>query len=117
MKEIENNPFRILGLPITAGAREFEKQINTLETYAEMGKAISLETDFSFLPSVERSPEVIADAKKKIQIDEQKFLHSLFWFWRNNSVDELALDLLRYGKRRFLPDMKRFIDRSRLFPI
>ena len=67
MNLIYNNPFRILGLPITATEREIAKQINTLSTYAEMGKVKSLDTDFVFLQNIFRTPEVIDEAKKQIE--------------------------------------------------
>ena len=98
MNHIYNNPFRILGLPITSSEREIAKQINTLSTYAEMGKTKSFETDFPFLPHTDRTPQVIEEAKKQIEQNESKFLQSLFWFWKNNSVDELAFDVLKEGK-------------------
>lgn len=97
MNLINNNPYRILGLPLTASEREIAKQISTLGTYAEMGKSKSFDTDFSFLPSVNRSTHTIEEAKKQIEQSESKLLHSLFWFWKNNSVDELALDVLKEG--------------------
>lgn len=97
MSLINYNPFRILGLPITASEREIAKQINTLATYAEMGKTKSFDADLPFLPAVERTPEVIEESKKKIEQSESKLLHSLFWFWKNNSADELALELLKEG--------------------
>lgn len=97
MNLIFYNPFRILGLPITASEREIAKQMNTLATYAEMGKVKSFDTDFSFLPSVRRTSETIEEARKQIEQSESKFLYSLFWFWKNNSVDELAFEILREG--------------------
>ncbi len=97
MNLINNNPYRILGLPITASERETAKQINTLATYAEMGKVKSFDTDFPFLPSAERTPHSIEEAKKQIEQAESKLLYSLFWFWKNNSVDELALEVLKEG--------------------
>ena len=97
MNLIYNNPYRILGLPITAKEKEIARQINSLATSAWMGKKISLDTDFSFLPLVNRSPEVIEEAKKQIEQDDGKFFNSLFWFWKNNSVDELAFEVLKEG--------------------
>lgn len=97
MNIINNNPFRILGIPITASEREIAKQINTLATYAEMGKTKSFETDFSILSSSLRTPEVIEEAKKQIEQSESKLLYSLFWLWKNNSVDELAFEVLKEG--------------------
>jgi hypothetical protein len=93
-----NNPFRILDLPLTASARDITKQVNILAIYAEMGKAKVFDTDFSFLPPVNRTPQVIEEASKQIEQGENKLLHSLFWFWNNNSVDELAFDVLKEGR-------------------
>jgi len=97
MEPIENNPFRVLGLPITASVREIEKRATELGTYASMGKTKSYDTDFDGKP-IDRAIEKVTAAKKKIQIEEEKFHHSLFWFWNHNSVDELALDLVRDGQ-------------------
>ncbi|MEI7421473.1 MAG: hypothetical protein WCK18_05235 [Prolixibacteraceae bacterium] len=97
MNLINSNPFRILGLPITASEREIAKQINLLETYAEMGKTKSFDNDFPFLSSLKRTPQNIEEAKKQIEQSESKFLYSLFWFWNNNSVDELVLEVLKEG--------------------
>ncbi len=96
MEPIENNPFRVLGLPITASIREIEKRATEMETYVSMGKTKTYDLDFRFKP-VHRTLENITAARKKLQLDEEKFRHSLFWFWNKNSVDELALELLREG--------------------
>ena len=97
MNNISNNPFRILGLPITASEKEITKQINTLSVYAEMGKEKTIDNDFPFLPQVERTPPAIVAAKKQIERSESKLLFSLFWFWKNNSVDELVFEILKEG--------------------
>ena len=98
MNLINTNPFRILGLPITASEREIAKQINSLATYAEMGKSKTFDKDFAFLNPIDRTPDTIEEAKKQIEQSESKLLYSLFWFWNNNSVDELALEVLKEGK-------------------
>jgi hypothetical protein len=97
MNPISNNPFRILGVSISAGEREIVKQINTLSTYASMGKTKTYDNDFAFLPSVNRELNSIEEAKKLIEQNEGKLFYSFFWFWENNSVDELALDVLKEG--------------------
>lgn len=97
MNLINNNPYRILGLPITAKEKEIARQINSLATSAWTGKKISLDTDFPFLSTLNRTPDLIEDAKKQIEQSESKLLYSLFWFWENNSVDELALEILKEG--------------------
>ena len=67
MNLINSNPYRILGLPLTATEREIAKQINTLATYAEMGKTKSLDSDFPFLTPIDRTPHAIEEAKKQIE--------------------------------------------------
>jgi hypothetical protein len=52
--------------------REIAKQVNSLATYAEMGKTKILDTDFLYLPPVERSSNTIEEAKKQIEQDESK---------------------------------------------
>lgn len=98
MNLTHDNPFRILGLPLTAGAKDIAKQVNTLATYAEMGKSKAFDRDFSFLRPVNRTTEAITEANKRIEQSENKLLYSLFWFWNNNSVDELAIDVLQEGR-------------------
>lgn len=97
MNLINNNPYRILGLPITATEREIAKQINTLSTYAEMGKFKEFDTDLKFLDKISRTPDEIEEAKKQIEQSESKLLYSLFWFWKTSSADEIALEVLKEG--------------------
>ena len=98
MNLINSNPYRILGLPITASEREIAKQINTLDTYAEMGKKKTFDTDFHFLSSIDRTAHIVEEAKKQIEQSESKFLHSLFWFWENSLIDEFAIEALKESK-------------------
>ena len=82
MNLTHDNPFRILGLPLTASARDIAKQVNTLATYAEMGKSKSFDTDFPFLRPVNRTAAIIEEANKRIEQSENRLLYSLFWFWK-----------------------------------
>jgi len=95
---IFKNPFRVLGLPVTASNRDIVKRINELEMFVEMGKIKSYEMDCPSLPFLDRSTESIHEASSMLEQSESKFISSLFWFWNNNSVDELAIDLLQDGK-------------------
>jgi hypothetical protein len=98
MNLTHNSPFRILGVPVTANIKDITRQVHILATYAGLGKARFLETDFLFLPPVNRTGETIEEANKRIEQSENKFFYSLFWFWKNNSVDELAWDALKEGR-------------------
>ena len=97
MEAIHSNPFRVLGLPIDASEKEIAKRVSDLELYAEMGKSKSYDSDFLFFSPVERSTETVKNASSQIVTPESRFYYSLFWFWNNNSSDDIALDLLTDG--------------------
>lgn len=97
MEVIKQNPFRVLALPLTASERDIAKRINELLTFAEFGKTKDYHTDFGFISSLDRSLDVIKEAAKAIELPEKKLYHSLFWFWANNSVDDLVFDVLKDG--------------------
>lgn len=94
---IDQNPFRILGLPVTATNREISKRVNDLSTFAEFGKPVSYDSDLTFLSPVERTPESIEKAAQRIELSDRKLHHANFWFWVENSVDQLAMELLGEG--------------------
>jgi hypothetical protein len=95
---IHNNPFRILGLPVTASTKEIAKRISDLEMYIEMGKPVSYASDYPFLSPVGRTKDTVQNASNQIETLESRFFYSLFWFWEGNSVDGLAFDVLKEKK-------------------
>ena len=99
MDLIYQNPFRVLGIPITASDREISKQISDLTIYADMGKPIEYDSDnyFNIIPI--RTTKSINDAKQKIDQPHNKLFYALFWFWEksNNIIDEMALEELKNG--------------------
>ncbi|MFZ4856113.1 MAG: CFI-box-CTERM domain-containing protein [Desulfuromonadaceae bacterium] len=97
MDLIHQNPFRILGLSVDATERDITKRISDLETATEFGKKITYDTDFPFLSDFERTTESVREAASRIETAEGRFLYSLFWFWKQNVCDELALDVLKGG--------------------
>ena len=99
MDLIYQNPFRILGLPITATDREIAKRIGDMSIYADMGKPIEYNSDHFFPVEPVRTIESIEEAKQKIDQPHNKLLHALFWFWENsnNIIDEMAFEELKNG--------------------
>ncbi len=97
MNLIHNNPFRILGLPVTATEREIAKRISDLAIHAEMGTMPSYPSDFSVLSAVERTAEAIKDASNHIEQPEHKLYYAQFWFWNNGDADTQAMKLLQEG--------------------
>ena len=55
MKAILSNPFRVIGVPITASDREFASRLSKVELYTDMGKEISYDTDLSIFPPLVRT--------------------------------------------------------------
>ena len=97
MDIIQNNPFRILGLPVTASDREIAKRVNDLSTFCEFGKQKHYDDDFLFISDFERTTESVERAASQIELPEQKLLYSNFWFWRGNSIDDLVFEVLKDG--------------------
>lgn len=99
MDLIYQNPFRVLGIPVTATDREIAKQIGDMAIYAEMGKPIEYDSDNFFNEKPDRTTESIQEAKQKIDQPNDKLFYSLFWFWENsgNTVDEMAFEELKNG--------------------
>ena len=99
MDLIYQNPFRVLGLPVTATDREIAKQIDDLSIYTDMGKPIEYDSDNFFPVKPVRTPESIQEAKQKIDQPNNKLFHASFWFWEdsNNVVDEMAFEELKNG--------------------
>ena len=96
---IAENPFRILALPANASEREIQKRIRTLSRYAEVGKEMELDFDFPVLGPVERSLEAIRRAASQIEHSQERLVHALFWFLKQDSVDEVALSHLAKGSK------------------
>jgi hypothetical protein len=99
MDLIHQNPFRVLGLSVTATDREIAKQNSDIAIYLEMGKSIDYDVDNYFSVKPTRTPELIQDATQKIEQPDNKLFYSLFWFWENsnNIIDEMAFEELRIG--------------------
>ena len=96
MNLIINNPYRILGLLVGSSAVQQNRQISRLKMYIEAEQ--EPEQDFSF-PSLginKRSIDTIESAASKLNLDADKMLYSLFWFYNGNPItDEPAFDALR----------------------
>jgi len=95
---IFNNPFRIIGLPSNAKETEILKQVNYLRTFIELGKTPKIDMEVSCFPSCNRTLKSIEEAQGKIEQSENRFLNSFFWYSNEDSVNQLALDVLSEGK-------------------
>ena len=91
---INQNPFCVLGISSMASEREIQKQVTKTTRFAEVGKDISFDTDFSFIGELKRDKESISNASSAIEQPINRLLHSLFWFWNTNHIDAAAFDNL-----------------------
>lgn len=94
MDLVLRNPFRVLGLPVTASSREIAKRVSDLEMFAELGKEKTYPNDFPDLGDINRSMEEIKNAARRIELTEMRVFHSFFWFRDGDAVDELAFECL-----------------------
>jgi hypothetical protein len=99
MKLILENPYRVLGLPITASDREIAKRGDDLAMYIEMGMTKKFEHDYLFdINPIARTKESLQRAISQLELGSQKIFHSIFWFSNANSVDQLAFELVSEGE-------------------
>jgi hypothetical protein len=92
MQMIAKNPYRVLGLPITASDKDIAKRTSDLSIYAEMGKSKKFDHDLTGILTLKRTTENIENATRQLEQPDDKLLHSLFWFSFDNE-DQYLKDL------------------------
>lgn len=99
MKSISNNPYRIAGILSNSSAKEVQGRKSKMSAFASVGKAITSEYDFSFFAPLQRDSNTIDKAFSDIEQNQNKVLHSLFWFLNLNAIDSTAIQYLIGGQR------------------
>ena len=94
MKSILNNPYRIAGILSNASAREIQARRGKIIAFAKVGKEITSEYDFSFFSPIERNSSIIEKAFSDIEQNQNKVIHSLFWFINLNTIDNTAINYM-----------------------
>ncbi|MCX6162806.1 MAG: hypothetical protein NTV87_15915 [Ignavibacteriae bacterium] len=98
MDIIVNNPYRILGLPITASDREFSKRVSDFDAYISIGKEPKkLNTDIGWIGPLLRSKETISSAYQKLENVQSRIIFSLFCFLEIDKLDGEAMNCLYLG--------------------
>jgi len=98
MQVILNNPYRIVGLPVGATAKEQERQVKRLKQFIEADQDSKDDFCFPALGNIHRTIESVTDASTKLHLDNDKINAALFWFYKGNLItDEPAFDALKQG--------------------
>lgn len=99
MKIVENNPFRVLGIISNSSAKETRESETFILRYLDIGKSANLKFDITPpLNNLERTSEIVKNAKRRIHDDFDKLSYSIFWFVKGSSIDKIALDKLSSEK-------------------
>jgi len=100
MKLIQDNPYRIAGILANASTSEFDRQKARILRYAQLGRQVESDFDFSFLNDVDRTNvEKVKKDFESIEQREGKVRNSIFWFIKANPFDETAIDYLKKGDK------------------
>ncbi len=97
MKQITENPFRIIGLLADCSEKDIQKQKSKINAFINVGKTISTDFDFTSIGALHRNDELIAAAFSKIEQSANKLNHALLWFTNGNHLDEPAFSHLKDG--------------------
>jgi hypothetical protein len=92
--QIDENPFRLLDIPITASKRQIEKAFSNAKAFAKIGKPLVPKSSFGLNPIPEITIENLEEAKSKIDQSESRLKASIFWFWEGSAIDKMAFEAL-----------------------
>lgn len=99
MHNIIYNPFRVIGILANSSSREILSRKGKITAYTKVGKEITSDYDFLFLPQLERNSLIIEKAFSDIEQNQNKVFYSLFWFINLNSIDNTAIQHLINGNK------------------
>lgn len=94
MNSVQNNPFRVIGIPANASAKDIQSRKSKVQAFTRVGKEVPSEYDFPFFEKINRDETLLNKAYSSIEHNNEKILYSLFWFTKVNSFDEMALKYL-----------------------
>ena len=91
---INENPFRILDLPVTATKKEIERSLTKSKAFAKIGKPIVPKSDYGLPFSPEVNLDLLDQAKSDIDQPERRIRSSIFWFWDGSAIDKMAFEAI-----------------------
>lgn len=98
-KQIETNPFRMLGVYSNSSIRDITANKSKIVAFTKVGKVVEFPIDLSNLLSTTptRTTESIDDAIAKINLPIDKIKYALFWFVNLSPIDDIALKHIQAG--------------------
>lgn len=96
MQLIKYNPFRIIGVLAGITTREEHTKVRKLKMYVDAEQEIPVDYFFPVLGNQSRSMDQIEKATSKLNLNDDRIIAALFWFYEGNKVtDEPAFDSLK----------------------
>ncbi len=98
MKQVKQNPYRLLGIYANATTKERLANQSRLQAFLKVGKAVSFPLDLtSYLGEVKRSEAIIATASANLTLPQDQIRYAQFWFVRDTPIDTIAFNHLESG--------------------
>lgn len=95
MKQVKQNPYRLLGIYANATTKERIASQSRLHAFLKVGKSVSSPLDLtSYLGDIERSEAVIATASANLTLPQDQIRYAQFWFVRDIPIDTVAFNHL-----------------------
>ena len=96
--QVTQNPFRILGVYANSATKDIVANEGKMKAFLKVGRDVSYPLDLpSILPAVQRSEAIVANAKSKIALPDDKLKHAQFWFVKSTPIDDVAFNHLFQG--------------------
>ena len=98
MKLIKQNPFRILGIPVNAGAKDLAANMGK-KRLLDIGRDVAFPLDLPTLfGKISRTSSMMDDANTAINLPQDKVKNALFWFAQpTDPIGKIAYDHLLQG--------------------
>lgn len=98
MKQVKQNPYRLLGIYANATTKERLANQSRLQAFLKIGKSVSFPLDLtSYLGEVERSEAVITTASANLTLPQDQIRYAQFWFVKDTPIDTIAFNHLESG--------------------
>lgn len=97
MKEIINNPYRVLGVYSNSPTRERVANKGKMNAFLKVGKEVTFDVDFPILGHIQRSMESVAEADSELTLSADQLRHAQFWYVKATSLDDTAFHYLTEG--------------------